>query len=77
VQGGYAHGTAYDETINAWPLLRSLPSAKDTDADGMPDDWETKNGLNANDTGDASGHKLDKHYTNLEVYINSLVSRDQ
>ena len=77
VQGGYPHGTAYDQTIHAWPTLQSLVSSKDTDADGMPDGWEIKNGLNPNDAGDASGHKLDKHYTNIEVYFNSLVTPDQ
>ena len=45
---------------------------RDTDKDGIPDDWEKKNGLNPNDAGDASKNKLDKHYTNIEVYINSI-----
>jgi pectate lyase len=36
VQGGFAHGTAYELTVNAWPALKSLPSAADTDKDGMP-----------------------------------------
>ena len=73
VQGGYLHGTEFDKTINAWPALKSLAPPKDSDLDGMPDEWEKKNGLDPNDAGDASGHKLDKGYTNIEVYINSLV----
>ncbi|HEV8286034.1 MAG TPA: pectate lyase [Chitinophagaceae bacterium] len=73
VQGGYPHGTAYELTTNAWPVLNSLPAPKDSDADGMPDDWEKKNGLNPNDANDASIFKLDKNYTNIEVYINSLI----
>jgi hypothetical protein len=73
VQGGYAHGTPYETTKNAWPILRSLASPKDSDADGMPDEWENKNGLNANDPSDAALLKLHKHYTNIEVYINGLV----
>jgi pectate lyase len=73
VQGDYPHGTAYEKTINAWPTLKSAPAPKDSDGDGMPDDWETKNGLNPNDASDASGYKLDKNYTNIEVYLNSLV----
>lgn len=72
VQGNYPHGTAYEQTINAWPYLRSLPAPKDSDGDGMPDEWENKKGLNANDASDASSNKLDKHYTNIEVYINSI-----
>jgi hypothetical protein len=73
VQGGYPHGTPYDQTLNAWPALHSLPAPKDSDSDGMPDDWETKNGLNSNDASDASANKLHRFYTNIEVYINSLV----
>jgi len=73
VQGGYPHGTAYELTVNAWPALKSFPAPGDADADGMPDAWEKKNGLNPNDGNDASSYKLSKQYTNIEVYINSLI----
>jgi hypothetical protein len=49
-----------------------LPSPKDSDGDGMPDEWEIKNGLDANNGFDASLYKLNKQYTNIEMYINSL-----
>ena len=47
----------------------------DSDNDGIPDAWETANGLNPNDASDASAYTLDpaKYYTNIEVYANSLV----
>ncbi len=48
----------------------------DSDNDGMPDLWETANGLNPNDASDAKTYTLDSSkqwYTNLEVYLNSLV----
>jgi hypothetical protein len=46
---------------------------KDTDQDGMPDEWESKNGLDPSDPADRNGD-LDKDgYTNLEEYMNSLV----
>ncbi len=47
----------------------------DTDNDGIPDAWETANGLNPNDPSDALTYTLDpaKYYTNIEVYANSLV----
>ncbi len=48
----------------------------DTDNDGIPDAWETANGLNPNDASDAKLYTLDsekKWYTNIEVYANSLV----
>jgi hypothetical protein len=73
VQGGFQHGTEYELTINAWPALKSLPAPADTDKDGMPDDWEKKKGLNPNDASDASQNKLDKHYTNIEVYLNWIL----
>lgn len=73
VQGHYRHGTAYSLTVNAWPVLKSLPAPVDTDKDGMPDAWEIKNYLNANDGADAALYKLDKSYTNIEVYLNSLI----
>ena len=47
----------------------------DTDGDGIPDAWETANGLNPNSAADAQLYTLDpkKYYTNIEVYANSLV----
>lgn len=72
VQGGYPHGTPYQQTVSAWPALRSLPAPKDSDSDGMPDEWERQHGLDATDGGDAAGTKLHRFYTNLEVYLNTL-----
>lgn len=48
----------------------------DSDGDGIPDEWETANGLNPNDKNDGNLYTLDTEkgwYTNLEVYANSLV----
>ncbi len=47
----------------------------DSDNDGIPDAWETANGLNPNDASDATIYTLDSkgYYTNIEVYANSLV----
>jgi hypothetical protein len=74
VQGGFPHGTDYSLTVSAWPSLVSKPAPLDTDQDGMPDEWEKKNNLDANDPADASVFKLQQKYTNIEVYINSLVA---
>ena len=71
VQGGYPHGTPYDQTVNAWPALNSTTAPVDTDHDGMPDSWETSNGLNPNNAADRSGIAANG-YTNLENYLNSL-----
>lgn len=56
-----------------WPMLRSLPAPADSDADGMPDDWETHYGLNPRAATDAVAYTLDKGYTNIEVYLNGLL----
>ena len=73
VQGGFPHGTEYTLTINAWPALNSLPSPADTDKDGMPDDWERKNVLNPDDPSDAPKKSLHIFYSNIEMYLNSIL----
>jgi pectate lyase len=58
-----------------WPTLNSLPAPTDSDHDGMPDTWETLHGgLNPNDANDRNGYDLDANYTNLEVYLNGIMS---
>ena len=62
----------------SFPTLTSetRPTGFDTDNDGIPDEWETANGLNPNNASDAVLYTLDtekRWYTNIEVYINSLV----
>jgi hypothetical protein len=72
VQGGYPHGTAYEETILAWPYLAVKQAPLDTDQDGIPDEWEIKKKLDPKDPTDAVKFTLTNGYTNLEVYLNSL-----
>lgn len=66
-----------DPTLPSYPELatETRPAGFDTDNDGIPDEWETANGLNPNDPADAKTMTLDSkgYYTNLEVYANSLV----
>ncbi len=57
-----------------WPPLHSLPAPTDIDHDGIPDMWETLHGLNPNDANDRNGYNLDANYTNLEVYLNGIMS---
>lgn len=45
----------------------------DSDADGMPDDWETAASLNAGDSSDADDDADGDGYTNVEEYLNGLV----
>lgn len=73
VQGGFPAGTPFSVSQTAWPVLQSLPAPADDDNDGMPNSWELANGLNPNDAGDR-GLFATNGYTNLENYLNSILS---
>lgn len=60
------------EDVGGWPVLKAGKALKDTDGDGMPDDWESQHGLNPKSASDASAYTLNENYTNIEVYLNSL-----
>ena len=67
-----------DPACPSFPDLvsESRSAEYDTDGDGMPDEWESANGLNPNDATDGATYTLDTEkgwYTNLEVYMNSIV----
>ena len=66
-----------DPTTASYPTLREeqRPANFDTDGDGIPDEWETANGLNPSDDSDGNAYTIDTkgYYTNLEVYLNSIV----
>jgi hypothetical protein len=57
-----------------WPTLNSTIAPTDTDHDGMPDEWELAVCLNPNDANDRNGDRDGDGYTNLEEYLNWLVS---
>lgn len=61
------------DEAGGYPALNPGTALADTDRDGMPDAWEDGNGLNKSVSSDAKLYTLDKNYTNLEVYLNSLV----
>ena len=73
VQGGFPHHTPYHLTVSAWPVLKQADSPADADRDGMPDDWEKRNALNPADAADASTRTLHTHYSNIEIYFNTLL----
>ncbi len=59
--------------VGGWPDLPAGNAPADADKDGIPDEWETAKKLNSADASDASGHDLNNSWTNLEVYLNSIV----
>lgn len=82
-KGNYTHEGSHGSTngmidrpadVGGWPVYKSEKAPQDTDKDGMPDEWEKANGLNPNDVTDGAKYGLNSQYTNLEVYINSLVN---
>lgn len=62
--------------VGGWPVYAFDPSQVplDTDGDGIPDYWEDANGLDKNSPVDgARVNEESGGYTNLELYLNSLV----
>lgn len=61
------------DQVGGYPEYKGTPY-KDSDNDGMPDDYETKHGLNPHNAADAQlVAKNSGGYTNIELYLNSLV----
>ncbi len=58
--------------VGGWPELKSGKYPTDTDLDGMPDKWEKKNKLNPK-VDESALYTLGSDYTNIEIYLNSLV----
>lgn len=58
--------------VGGLPAIAPAAAPPDTDNDGIPDAWELANGLNPSDAADA-GRLTPSGYTNLELYLNSLV----
>ena len=70
----YGPGTGIidsQNSVGAWPLLRTYDVRADSDGDGMPDNWELKKGLNPADPEDRN-RLAGSGYTMLEEYINGL-----
>ena len=62
------------QEVGGWPKLKLAPAPADADKDGMADGWETENGLDPNDAEARNEDRNSDGFTNLEEYINSLVT---
>ena len=60
--------------MGGYPEYKGKPY-KDSDMDGMPDEWEVANGLNPNDASDAVKDCTGDGYTNIEKYINGISTK--
>jgi hypothetical protein len=69
----YKQGIITDiSQVGGYPDYKGTPH-KDSDKDGMPDEWEAKHGLNPGNIADASQDKNNDGYTNIEEYLNGVV----
>lgn len=60
-----------EQQVGGWPELKSAEPSKDSDKDGIPDEWEKQYGFDSNDPDDGNGDADADGYTNLEEYLNS------
>ncbi len=73
----YKQGIITDiRQVGGYPEYKGK-SYKDSDGDGMPDDWEKANGLNPNDPSDANKDCTGDGYTNIEKYINGISTKSK
>lgn len=68
VKTGGGHFIDSQTEVGGFPEYKTGKVPDDIDNDGMPDSWEKQYG-----DIDASGFDVDKNYTNIEMYLNSLV----
>jgi hypothetical protein len=57
--------------VGGYPEYKGTPH-KDSDSDGMPDDWELKFGLDPHNPSDAAEDLNRDGYTNIEDFLNQL-----
>ncbi|MCF2494715.1 pectate lyase family protein [Dyadobacter chenhuakuii] len=68
----YKNGIITDiSQVGGYPEYKGTPY-KDSDDDGMPDDWEIKYSLNPNDASDAQKDMSGDGYANIEKFINGI-----
>ena len=72
---GYSAGAIIDSQseVGGWPTLYSTSCPTDSDQDGMPNSWESSNGLNPYNAADRNYDNDKDGYTNLEEYLSWLV----
>lgn len=68
-------GTLIDspKQVGGYPTLVSATPPVDSDHDGIPDDWEKAHGLDPSNATDGNALASPDGYTNLEVYLHSLL----
>ena len=60
------------QEVGGWPTIPTASAPRDSDNDGMPDEWEVANGLDPSNSGDANLDADQDGYTNIEEHINGI-----
>ncbi len=60
------------DEVGGWPALDAGRPWTDSDGDGMPDDWERRNGLDPRDPADGNADRNRDGFTNLEEWLADL-----
>lgn len=75
--GTYPGAPSYEQgSAFGWPTIASGTACPDADADGMPDAWESANGLNPDGAADRNSTAANgSGYTNLDMYLAGMRAR--
>lgn len=73
VRNGTGQIISSEAEVGGWPDLPGEAPRADSDGDGMPDAWESENGLDPADPADGALDADSDGYTNLENWLNGLV----
>jgi len=74
VREGVGRFIRHQDEVGGWPELAAGEPRRDTDGDGMPDEWEKAHGLDPADPRDGSLDRDGDGYTNIEEWMNGLVA---
>ena len=71
-EDSYKQGIIYDiAQVGGYPEYKGTPY-KDSDGDGIPDEWETRHKMNPKDAKDALLDANGDGYTNIEDFLNDI-----
>ncbi|WP_194530253.1 Ig-like domain-containing protein [Zobellia roscoffensis] len=70
----YKNGSGTTNSSSSFPNISGGTAYKDSDKDGIADDWEKSHGLNPNDIKDGNKDKNNDGYTNLEDFLYYLAN---
>jgi pectate lyase len=59
--------------VGGFPAYATSRGPADADGDGLPDEWERREGLDPNGAADGNGDRDGDGYTNLEAYLHALM----